>query len=326
MILDEKQNILLREALSSTFGNDYNINQINKLYGGGSIQHSFEIIINDSYHLICRFIEDNKTKENRAQERICTQRASDMDVGPQLIYFDDKDSILLLEKAKGSHLTLSQLQDQQIQIAILSQLNIWHQADHENITKTPDIIDKINNLVSDFSNNIYKSLGISSINELTKHCTNTLSTKNSVIHGDVNPSNIILLPSGTVHLIDWSSAGIGETWLDFAMVSQYLNNTNFWYSIVTEHNGTANTENSFKTYNYLLHLHCCFWALQQAAILMELNNINEPLDNLVTKQELSCSIKEIQGSWLNNQFDHNDHTQYILLAKLMMNFCKDFSF
>lgn len=326
MILDEKQNILLNEALKSTFGNEYNINQINKLYGGGSIQHSFEITINDNYQLICRFIESDKTTEAKAQERTCTQQASDMDVGPQLIYFDDKDSILLLEKAKGAHLTLSQLQEQQIQIAILSQLNIWHQAAPENITKTPDIIEKINNLVSSFNNNIYKSLGISSINELTNHCTRTLSAKNSVIHGDPNPSNIILLPSGTVHLIDWSSAGIGETWLDFAMISQYLNNTSFWYSIVTEHNGTPTTEKSFKTYNYLLHLHCCFWALQQATIIMEFKNIHEPLENLITKQETSCSIDEIQRAWLNNQFDHNDHNQYILLAKLMMNFCKDFSF
>ena len=321
MILNDNQNNLLKEALESTFGEGYNINKINKLYGGSSTQHTFDILVNDTYQLICRFIDETKESAWRAQERICTQKASDMDVAPQLIYFDTADKILLLEKAQGSHINIEQLKDSQVQIAIASQLNIWHQADPEGIAKTPSLLDKINKLATKFDHNILRALGISSINELTQHHMQHLSNNHTVIHGDPNPSNMILLPSGTVHLIDWSCAGIGEPWLDFAMISQYLTTTDFWYNLITEHNGNTQTQKIFTTYNHLLHVHCCLWALEQAEKLIYINNIQEDLATLVAKQQTTCSINQMQSLWLNNEFNTQDHIQYIMLAKLMINSC-----
>jgi thiamine kinase-like enzyme len=244
-----------------------------------------------------------------------------MDIGPNLIYHDPEDQLLLLEKAHGNHLSLAQLTEAEVQIAIASQLSTWHQANPDNISAKPSLIEKINKLAGSHNELILKGLGISNINELTQPWSHHLSTTHTVCHGDPNPSNIILLPSGTVHLIDWSAAGIGEPWADFAMISQYLPpaKQRFWYELITEHHGNQQTKQTFEAYQHLLHVHCCFWALSQAKSLLASNQ--ESLEELIANQELTCNIPTLQANWLNGNFEHKNPAQYVLLAKLMLDFC-----
>ncbi len=198
--------------------------------------------------------------------------------------FGDQHDSNQNQKAQGEHLTLSQLTELDIQIAIASQLNIWHEANSQELSVRPNIIEKIDHLAKEINQETLQLLNINNLTQLLSPWINNLSDKYQVFHGDPNPTNMILLPSGTVHLIDWSTAGIGEPWVDYAMVGQYMPAAarHSWYNLITEHQGNAETKKTFQAYHYLLHLHCCFWALKQATNILN-NNTQKLIDNQLAK-------------------------------------------
>lgn len=327
-LLSAKQQCQLSEAIEVTFGLDASLQDWTPMPGGQTTCQSFTNCINDQYAVVARFLDPATEASSRAQERLCTQRASDMDVGAPLFYHDDHDTLLLMAHIKGTPLSRQHLSDTAVQVAVASQIELWHQAFSDSIEPTPTICQRIQKLETQTNSTILNLIGLGDLATKTRMWTQYIPSDTILTpcHGDPNPSNMIQQSSGTVKLIDWSHAGLNDSLLDFAVLAQYIpeNALPKWHQVITGHVWQGDILQTLTAYQNLLYLHCALWALNEAQTCYHMQHEygSEEAWLAILRDEISPnveSIANIQNRWFNGQFNHNNYQEYLSLMQTMLN-------
>lgn len=317
--LNELKRAQLDTALLYTYGHNYQATAWEPCKGGSPQPHVFKSQINNTYTVIARFLDTSRSPQQRAQERLCTQLAGDMDIGPTLYYHDPEDQLLLIEHLSGKPLTLTQLHNPEVMIALASQLNIWHEAPSIRLQSTPTLKARIIHLSDEIDANLLTYLPKRQITALAQHWQHILDQypDQRPCHGDLNPRNMIQRPNGTLKLIDWSESGLNHPYIDVAMVAQYLpeNLQSRWLSLITGHAIQPKHHKILEALSQLLTLNCHLWALQQAQHLK--SDIADTPLNMPDLSNSTETLPQIQNRWLNNQFNVSDPQEYLKLAYIM---------
>jgi len=282
------QKLAISKALKATFGKNYTMAQWVLLQGGGSQHHVYSNIINNKHSIVLRVLSSPN-----AQEIYCTKQAYILGIGPKLIYHNSANDVMILEK-------------------IAKQLKKWQHANIK-LNKSPFIIDKINYMHEKCSMQAIEQLGLSNIKQAVQPYLYIEDKKMVPCHGDPNPSNILLMPSQDLQIIDWSNAGSNHPYADYGMIMQYLTPETLpvWLKIIGE-----NQTKTLIAYNKLLQILCCLWAIEQAQNLYQAN-LEEQLLNDIRHQKITISLANLQKQWLDGKFDNQDPKKYILLAKIL---------
>jgi len=307
------QQALLHEALYVTYG-DYSIEDWIPCTGGTAHTHAFKTRVNDRFEVIARWIDPQRTHTLRQQERVCTQRAGDMDIGPSVLYHDAEDHLMLIECLDGTPLTLEILHTPSQMIALAHQLHIWHASAQHALRPVPNLQSRIQHLLSQLKHPDQLCQPADQLLAYAHHHQQHLDEHPQLqpCHMDPNPANVIQCTDGQLKLIDWSESGLGHPYIDIAMIAQYLPRSlhQHWLNLMTGHQIKPEHLIQFKAANQLLVIQCHIWALHQAELLLDTTapaRVETPLDH-------PEGLLKLQKRWLDGAFNTQDPREYLALS------------
>lgn len=231
------------------------IDKLNYAKQAGGFSHATNLKIsyqNKDYLLRC--FPDNQSTQHRIQEVAISKIAGELQISPIVYYHDSSCNFQLIEYIEGNTLSPVQLKHNKVQTALQKSLQTLHEAVIPDSFQAKNIVDSIISFIKKLNNtdDWFKNINNLYPLEQWQHWLGLqLKENQQCIHNDLNLLNILIDENEKPWLIDWTDAGLGSKYSDYAMLSLF--------------NAKIYKQNpNIQRYRTLRILRLVVWSLEQA--------------------------------------------------------------
>ena len=317
-------NKTITEALTS-FDQDIDINSIDMkpLLGGISKSKLFKFNANGKTYVL-RLLAKDKPLESRISEISAHRIADNLDIAPKVVYIDSEENpnIVIMEFVEGRLFEREDLSNKtllkKIMVALKEFQNYPKKFGISNKTNIDGIDDLYKRKLD--KGTIYPSGFNEMLNEL-KEDYRLFSAGKSIIHGDLNPGNIIITKEEKIYFIDFALSGIDNPFADIGWFACILGATDKQISDILEaYLNRTPTINETKCVKFFINetnfLLATLWIGRQD------ERDKETLDNILASNDLKRSSEYInEGITVDHIIKQNNSLE---LTKYALSWFKEF--
>lgn len=188
---------------------------------------------------LARFIPSAQSLTKKEKECLLAVHASQIKIGPKVYYQNPQQGIIITEFIQGRTANYNDMTKEPIRNLIVANIKKLHQSIQLDFPRASTLTVRIQeNLKRANSAILQQQLQalelIAPLNSLCSCEVNTFVA--ALIHGDLVPNNILIDKKNIVYFIDWTDAGIGDSFSDiswhamFYPVSQHNNLLHYYFA------------------------------------------------------------------------------------------------
>lgn len=214
------------------------------------------------YYLRIGTINTNELGINRKAELAAMQAASSIGVAPQIIYFSEEDGTMITRHIDGKQWTNKEFGSFEIIDKVIHTMKKVHNLPEIKYEFSPykDIIERVEILENrNYKLPEYLDSLLEKMHEIQKIRQDTIGENRGLCHGDPFVNNFLY--DGTVRLLDWEFAGMGDIFFDLASISTFFSQSKKDY-LLTCYFGEVQKDlrDSLDQMDYIMRLWSALWA------------------------------------------------------------------